>query len=88
MLQTPSPLTSSFSKQLSDKILCSYNNYTNHLQVVKINNIERYKFERVVFPGERFLFEAVPGAELKIYKGKMGRAYLADIVKCAHLLVE
>ena len=87
MVQTVSPLASKSSLASSDNILCMYSNYTNQLQIAKINNIQSCQLERVVFPGERLLFEAVPEAQLEIHKGMMGKAYLADTINCAHLRV-
>lgn len=88
MVQTVSSLASKSSEQYSDGILCLYSNYTSQLQIAKMNNIQNCKFERVVFPGQRLLFEAVPEAQLEIYTGMMGKAYLADKINCSCLRVE
>ncbi|MGE5656690.1 MAG: DUF1830 domain-containing protein [Actinomycetota bacterium] len=54
--------------ELSGRILCWYMNLTGQVQVARITNIPNWYFEQTVFPGERFLFEAVPEAELEIYE--------------------
>lgn len=50
------------------KILCFYVNTTRQMQVARISNIGNEEWEHVVFPGERFLFEAIPEAELEVYQ--------------------
>lgn len=57
--------------EYSGRILCSYVNATNVLQIVRITNIPNWHFERVVFPGQRLLFEALPEAQLEIHTGVM-----------------
>lgn len=87
MVQTASPLASKSSEQSSENILCLYGNYTSQLQIAKINNIQGCKLERVVFPGERVLFEALPEAELEIHEGMKGKGYLAEKINCTRLRV-
>ena len=48
-------------------ILCSYKNKTPTVQIIRITNIPNWYFERVIFPGELLLFEALPEAVLEIY---------------------
>lgn len=47
-------------------MLCYYINATNQVQIARIANIAACYFERVVFPGQRLLFEAVPEAILEV----------------------
>ncbi len=54
-------------------ILCSYKNKTPTLQIIRITNIPNWYFERVVFPGELLLFEALPEAVLDIYISEEAR---------------
>ena len=42
----------------SEKILCCYVNATSKIQIARISNIANWYFERVVFPGQRLVFEA------------------------------
>jgi len=67
--------------------LCCYTNATSKIQVARITNIPNWYFERVVFPGQRLVFEAVPQALLEIHSGMMS-AILADTIPCDRLYVE
>jgi hypothetical protein len=59
-------------------ILCSYKNQTPTLQIIRIANIPNWYFERVVFPGELLLFEALPEAVLEIYSSEEARLIWSD----------
>ncbi|MDR9403679.1 MAG: DUF1830 domain-containing protein [Halothece sp. Uz-M2-17] len=72
----------------SDPILCCYFNGTSSIQVVRISNIENWYFERVVFPGQRLVFEALPEAMLEIHTGMMASAILSDQIPCSRLAVK
>ena len=70
-------------------ILCSYKNKTPTLQIIRITNIPNWCFERVVFPGETLLFEALPEAVLEIYISEearpiFGARFLCDYLKVKH----
>jgi Domain of unknown function (DUF1830) len=70
-----------------EKALCCYVNATNKIQIARITNIPSWYFERVVFPGQRLVFEALPQALLEIHSGMMS-AILADTIPCDRLLIE
>jgi hypothetical protein len=72
----------------TDPTLCCYFNGTSSIQVVRITNIENWYFERVVFPGQRLVFEAVPEAVLEIHTGMMASAILSDQIPCSRLIVK
>ncbi|MBF2079145.1 MAG: DUF1830 domain-containing protein [Synechococcales cyanobacterium T60_A2020_003] len=72
----------------SDKILCCYVNATSKIQVVRITNIQNWYFERVVFPGQRLIFETLPIAQLEIHCGMMASAILSDTIPCDRLQIE
>ncbi|MBF2025874.1 MAG: DUF1830 domain-containing protein [Oscillatoriales cyanobacterium C42_A2020_001] len=72
----------------SDKIVCCYVNATSRIQIARITNIANWYFERVVFPGQRLVFEAVSDALLEIHCGMMASAILADTIPCDRLQVE
>ncbi|MBE9102492.1 DUF1830 domain-containing protein [Vacuolonema iberomarrocanum] len=72
----------------SDAILCCYVNATSKIQVARVTNIPNWYFERVVFPGQRLLFEAVPEALLEIHCGMMASAILSDTIPCDRLRIE
>ena len=68
-------------------ILCYYANVTNQIQVVRIGNIPNWYFERVVFPGQRLMFEAAVEAVLEIHTGAVASAILSDKIPCYVLRV-
>lgn len=72
----------------SDAVLCCYVNATSKIQVARITNIPDWYFERVVFPGQRLMFEAVKSAMLEIHTGMMASAILSDTIPCKRLMVE
>lgn len=71
-----------------DRILCCYVNATSHIQIARISNIPNWYFERVVFPGQRLVFEAMPEALLEIHTGMMASAILSDTIPCDRLCVD
>ncbi|MEG5062506.1 DUF1830 domain-containing protein [Microcoleus sp. B3-A4] len=79
------------SEQLSYKgnnqILCYYANVTNLVQVVRIGNIPNWYFERVMFPGQRLMFEAAAEAVLEVHTGVVPSAILSDKIPCYVLRV-
>jgi hypothetical protein len=71
----------------NDAILCCYVNATSQIQIARITNITNWYFERVVFPGQRLVFEAFPEALLEIHSGMMASAILSDTIPCKRLCV-
>lgn len=69
-------------------MLCCYVNATSKIQVVRITNIPNWYFERVVFPGQRLVFEALPSAQLELHCGMMASSILADTIPCDRLRIE
>ncbi|MGV0104861.1 DUF1830 domain-containing protein [Nostoc sp. DSM 114167] len=72
----------------SGKILCCYINATSKIQVARISNIPNWYFERVVFPGQRLVFEAPPKGQVEIHTGMMASAILSDKIPCDRLMLE
>lgn len=72
----------------SDRMLCCYVNATGKIQIARITNVPNWYFERVVFPGQRLMFEAVAHAQLEIHTGMMASAILSDTIPCTSLCVE
>ncbi|HZG39477.1 MAG TPA: DUF1830 domain-containing protein [Nodosilinea sp.] len=70
------------------QILCCYVNATSKIQIARISNVPDWYFERVVFPGQRLLFETVPKALLEIHTGMMASAILSDSIPCDRLQVD
>ena len=79
------------SYQLSSKdnnpILCYYANATHLVQVVRIANIPNWYMEKVIFPGQRLMFEAPAEAVLEIHTGVVASAILSDKIPCYVLRV-
>jgi len=69
-------------------VLCCYVNATSQIQVARITSIPNWYFERVVFPGQRLVFEAIPEALLEIHTGMMASAILSDTIPCDRLRVQ
>lgn len=72
----------------SERLVCCYVNATNQIQVARITNISNWYFERVVFPGQRLIFEALPDALLEIHTGMMASAILSDTIPCLSLAIQ
>jgi Domain of unknown function (DUF1830) len=70
------------------KIVCCYVNATSKIQVARITNISSWYFERVVFPGQHLIFEAVLTAQLEIHTGMMASSILSDMIPCVQLQVQ
>ncbi|OKH11521.1 DUF1830 domain-containing protein [[Limnothrix rosea] IAM M-220] len=81
MAQILDPLPEDKNKNL----LCCYVNATSQIQVARITNIEDWYFERVVFPGQRLVFEALSHGILEIHTGMMASAILSDTIPCTRL---
>ena len=75
----------SLPPEQSDRLLCCYVNATSKIQIARISNIANWYFERVVFPGQRLVFEAPPQATLEIHTGMMASAILSDKIPCERL---
>lgn len=85
MAQILDPLPSSDESAV---ILCCYVNATSKIQVARITNVPDWYFERVVFPGQRLLFEAPEAAHLEIHTGMMASSILSDTIPCARLMID
>ena len=72
----------------NNKILCCYVNATSQIQIARVTNIPNWYFERVVFPGQRLVFEANPEAILEIHTGMMASAILSDTIPCLKLALQ
>ena len=70
------------------RILCWYLNTTNKVQIARITNIPNWYFERTVFPGERFLFEALPSAQLEVCRSVETGGIVCERILCDRLRVE
>lgn len=80
-------MSDQLSSKCNNKILCYYANVTSLTQVVRIENIPNWYFERVMFPGQRLMFEAAAEAVLEIHTGAVASAILSDKIPCYVLRV-
>lgn len=71
----------------SGTVVCCYVNATSKIQIARITNVANWYFERVVFPGQRLIFEALPKAQLEIHTGMMASAILSDTILCERLQI-
>jgi hypothetical protein len=69
----------------SNHLVCCYVNATSKIQIARISNIPNWYFERVVFPGQRLVFEAPSISLLEIHTGMMASAILSDKIPCDRL---
>lgn len=72
----------------TQQIFCCYHNVTNHIQIVKIDNIPHWYLQHITFPGERFLFEAPCHAQLEIYQNTTDGKIACHSIGCDQLQVE
>jgi len=79
------PINSSF--QDSECLLCYYANQTQHLQVIKITDRSDLNFERVIFPGQRLMFQAPPASQLQIYSRTEMATLIQESIPCQNLRV-
>jgi hypothetical protein len=66
----------------SELILCCYVNTSRQLQILRSKNGANWDFERVVFPKERFLFEAPPETKLEIHTSTSVTTISSDAISC------
>lgn len=86
--QTTSRQTTSVSKPSQStsnnhQNLCCYTNHTSHIQVIRLVNQSHTNWQRVIFPGERFLFEADSESNLEIVN-----QVVYSLVNCRKLIVK
>lgn len=75
------------SSDCLSSILCYYVNSTNRLQIVHIPELMNRYLKRVVFPGERLMFEALPEAHLEIYTEADTMTTPSERISCLDLRV-
>jgi hypothetical protein len=69
-----------------NRILCYYENATSQIQIARIANVPNWLFERVVFPHQRLLFEALPEALLEV-RSSAASSSLLNQIPCLSLQV-
>lgn len=83
MIQTLNASQPSVAVDSPIQILCSYINVTRRIQVIRLTNAPKRQFEKVIFPGQRLLFEAVSGAKLEIQLSEL----ISKSIPCQQLQV-
>ena len=74
--------------QIPTSVFCCYKNHTPKIQVGTITDNRGQKLEKVIFPGETFLFETEAGTKLAIYIELAGKTTLLDSIPCSNLQIE
>jgi len=80
-----SELFNSFPGNCPESFLCYYSNQSSRIQIIKISNIPSFYLERVVFPGQRLLFEAVEQAKLEVHTSDKITTIITDVIPCKQL---
>ncbi len=71
-----------------NSVLCVYGNATSQIQIVQLMSVPNLNFKRVVFPGQRLLFKALPNAQLEIHTASIDREITSDRITCNCLQVD
>lgn len=67
--------------------LCYYQNASPYLEKIEVKNISNWNFSRIIFPGQKIIFEAPPEAELEVYSQQNSEQY-KRVISCQKLLVK
>lgn len=87
MIQTYQSSKKTVATKRESALLCFYINRTHRIQVLRIANITNEYWEKVVFPGQRLLFETAREAKLEVYSSENFNNLLADVIPCEKLQV-
>jgi hypothetical protein len=72
----------------SAPVLCCYINASSRIQVARLSHLSEGDWEHILFPGQRFMFDAPPEAMLKIYKSAALSATSPEHILCQTLQVQ
>lgn len=78
-------MLSSVKNTTQKPAICCYVNTSTHVEIARITNIPHWSFERVVFPGQRLIFEAPLTARLEIHTGAAISSILSETIDCQEL---
>lgn len=70
------------------KILCFYTNRTRFIQIIRMAYRAEPTLERVVFPGQQLLFEALPEAFIEISTANLTATTITKKIQCASIQVD
>jgi len=68
-------------------ILCYYTNQSRLIQQIRLEKNPHSSLDRIVFPGEKFMFEALPEGLLEIYTYTATGLQLLQTIACEQLQV-
>ncbi len=68
-------------------ILCYYTNSTRKMQLIRVTDSQNLYLEKIVFPQQRILLEALPKGKLEIYTNQAGNPRCVQIIPCQNLQV-
>ena len=68
-------------------ILCYYINSTRKMQLIRVASSQNLSLEKIVFPQQRILFEAIAEGQLEIYTSQAGKQKIAQVIPCQSLQV-
>lgn len=71
--------------QSSQALLCSYQNLTTVLQIVRVMDGEKLLLERVLWADQALEFWAQPEARLEVFSGEWTHSLMADSIICERL---
>ena len=80
--------TSHLPSNYFSSILCVYGNATSQIQIVQLISVPNLNFKRVIFPGQRLLFKALPNAQLEIHMALIDSEISSDRITCNCLQVD
>jgi hypothetical protein len=69
-------------------VLCCYLNASSRIQVVRLSHLSEGDWEHILFPGQRFMFEAPPETMLQVYKSPVLSATSPEYIRCQTLQVQ
>ena len=78
-------MLSSIENTTQKPAICCYVNTSTHVEIIRITNIRNWFFERVLFPGQRVVFEAPLTARLEIHTGMAISSILSETIDCQEL---
>jgi len=70
-----------------NRLLCCYSNADRKIKMARITNTPNRYVERVVLPGERLLFKALPESRLELYVTNLSTVALVEVTTCDRLAV-
>ena len=80
-------ISKSLSIEPTKNILCYHHNSSAQMQMIKFFNNGINYSSKMVFPGQRIMFEAEPDSQVKILSNQKGNTLLSQLINCQDLQV-